>query len=372
MKRYFVPNILSEVEFEDLKKKSEAGDAVAQLQLSLACDTELRKLAETMYAGDWRFYSEEQQKELRGFAYDNLHNAKTEGNMDALLLSAFVSNDRKRKMEALYESAKAGNDIAAYNLWAMVFKRYRYALREILDKISTEDIYSEALALLIRAADNGNRNAAYAAFMFYHLILINKRVLEAYTIRLPGTDGCSEKQLASACLKYLRTAAERGQSDAQLSLSLYYQGKNFIADSLRAEKDLRLAEYWLSRSVSQGNPYAYLHLGDVFRSGDGCEKNNNEAWKCYAKVVNVLKKSRSKRAYYDKEEKIYKDDYLEWDKELLQNAHRGMGDILHEKGDYAKALAHYKCVSEDKVFKYLKMMKRKGLVIPPLPEDYRP
>lgn len=124
--------------------------------------------------------------------------------------------------------------------------------------------------------------------------------------------------------------------------------------------------------MSQGNPYAYLHLGDVFRSGDGCEKNNNEAWKCYAKVVNVLKKSRSKRAYYDKEEKIYKDDYLEWDKELLQNAHRGMGDILHEKGDYAKALAHYKCVSEDKVFKYLKMMKRKGLVIPPLPEDYRP
>lgn len=36
MKRYFVPNILSEVEFEDLKKKSETGDAVAQLQLSLA------------------------------------------------------------------------------------------------------------------------------------------------------------------------------------------------------------------------------------------------------------------------------------------------------------------------------------------------
>lgn len=168
------------------------------------------------------------------------------------------------------------------------------------------------------------------------------------------------------------TAAERGHSDAQFSLSLYYQGKDLIADSLGAEKDIRLAEYWLSRSMSQDNPAAYLHLGNMYRSGDGREKNNDEAYRCYVKVINVLKIPRSKRAYCDSEDKIYRNDYPWWDKELLKNAHKGMGDILHEKGDYAKALAHYKCVGEDKVFKYLKMMKRKGLEIPPLPEDYRP
>lgn len=76
MKRYYVPNILSEAEFDDLRKKADTGDAVAQLQVSLACDTGLRKLAEVMYAGDYRFYSEEQRNELRDFAYDDLHKAK--------------------------------------------------------------------------------------------------------------------------------------------------------------------------------------------------------------------------------------------------------------------------------------------------------
>lgn len=372
MKRYYVPNILSEAEFDDLRKKADTGDAVAQLQVSLACDTGLRKLAEVMYAGDYRFYSEEQRNELRDFAYDDLHKAKASGNMDALLLYASVSKNRKQKVGALYESAKAGNDIAAYNYWVIIFRRYRYASREVMDKFSKENIYSEALVFLLRAADNGNKNAAYAAFCFYELLLVNKRVLEEYTIELPGIDGCSEKELASACLKYLRTAAERGHSDAQFSLSLYYQGKDLIADSLGAEKDIRLAEYWLSRSMFQDNPAAYLHLGNMYRSGDGREKNNDEAYRCYVKVINVLKIPRSKRAYYDSEDKIYRNDYPWWDKELLKNAHKGMGDILHEKGDYAKALAHYKCVGEDKVFKYLKMMKRKGLEIPPLPEDYRP
>ena len=83
----------------------------------------------------------------------------------------------------------------------MVFKRYRYALREILDKISTEDIYSEALALLIRAADNGNKNAAYAAFCFYELLLVNKRVLEEYTIELKGVGVSMSQVSADSCGK---------------------------------------------------------------------------------------------------------------------------------------------------------------------------
>ena len=152
MKRYYVPNILSEAEFVDLRKKADTGDADAQLQVPLACDTGLRKLAEVMYAGDYRFYSEEQRNELRDFAYDDLHKAKASGNMDALLLYASVSKNRKQKVGALYESAKAGNDIAAYNYWVIIFRRYRYASREVMDKFSKENIYSEALVFLLRAA----------------------------------------------------------------------------------------------------------------------------------------------------------------------------------------------------------------------------
>lgn len=153
-----------------------------------------------MYAGDYRFYSEEQRNELRDFAYDDLHKAKASGNMDALLLYASVSKNRKQKEGALYESAKAGNDIAAYNYWVIIFRRYRYASREVMDKFSKENIYSEALVFLLRAA--------YAAFCFYELLLVNKRVLEEYTIELPGIDGCSEKELASACLKYLHSCGK--------------------------------------------------------------------------------------------------------------------------------------------------------------------
>ena len=105
-----------------------------------------------MYAGDYRFYSEEQRNELRDFAYDDLHKAKASGNMDALLLYASVSKNRKQKVGALYESAKAGNDIAAYNYWVIIFRRYRYASREVMDKFSKENIYSEALVFLLRAA----------------------------------------------------------------------------------------------------------------------------------------------------------------------------------------------------------------------------
>ena len=93
-----------------------------------------------MYAGDYRFYSEEQRNELRDFAYDDLHKAKASGNMDALLLYASVSKNRKQKVGALYESAKAGNDIAAYNYWVIIFRRYRYASREVMDKFSKENI----------------------------------------------------------------------------------------------------------------------------------------------------------------------------------------------------------------------------------------
>ena len=55
MKHYLIPTIITETEFEELKKKAEDGDAAAQLQVAFAYEPTLRTYAEELYGEQFRF-----------------------------------------------------------------------------------------------------------------------------------------------------------------------------------------------------------------------------------------------------------------------------------------------------------------------------
>jgi len=74
--------------------------------------------------------------------------------------------------------------------------------------------------------------------------------------------------------------AQRGDPHAQLVLSQAYAG-----GSLGVNLDHTKAFEWARKSADQGNPGAYLQLGDFYKGGTGVEKDYVEAAKWYRKAV---------------------------------------------------------------------------------------
>ena len=62
MKHYLIPTIITETEFEELKKKAEDGDAAAQLQVAFAYEPTLRTYAEELYGEQFRFWTKEEDR----------------------------------------------------------------------------------------------------------------------------------------------------------------------------------------------------------------------------------------------------------------------------------------------------------------------
>lgn len=121
----------------------------------------------------------------------------------------------------------------------------------------------QALAWILKAAEQGHRSAQYDLYFYYCEITGN---LEQANI-------------------WLKKAAEQGHCYAQIQLAWnYYHGDG-------VERSPQLSAMWLEKAAEQGLIDAQRFLGDAYRNGDGVQQDYTIAIKWYTKAaeqVNVL------------------------------------------------------------------------------------
>lgn len=74
-------------------------------------------------------------------------------------------------------------------------------------------------------------------------------------------------------LEYLRKAAKLGFASSQNNLGWHYYA------AIGVEKNLSEAIYWITRSVDQGEPFAYDSLGEILLDGNGFVQDDIETYK---------------------------------------------------------------------------------------------
>ena len=79
--------------------------------------------------------------------------------------------------------------------------------------------------------------------------------------------------------KWIRKAAELGDSEAQYKLGLMY------LDGQGVKKDETEAVRWLRKAAEQGQPDAQLRLGWMYKKGQGVVKDETEAVKWVRKAA---------------------------------------------------------------------------------------
>lgn len=417
MKRYLIPTILTETEFEELKKKAEGGDASAQLQVAFAYEPTLRNYAEKIYGEHYRFWTTEEDRLNRRKGLDFLSKAKNNGNTDSMLLSAYFwqkelddpnyeefSFDNNfgisdfghysdefedKKNEEIFidlqNSAKGGNDIAAYRYWMLCFSELW------LDDLIMEDNPSfypkntctctEAFDCLKRASDNGEMNSSWEVYQFFtHVCYFKEKIQDITTdndekkscenfLLLFGLNEMSKEEVGKNSIKYLKVAASQGHAEAQFDLARAYRGE-MIIDNMYIQRDDNQFEHWLSRAMEQDWAEAYLYLGDMYRNGDGRAKDNDAARKCYFRVIDIVSVPMDKRYHFNR---IRTDigNLIENEEDTRERAYCALGDIFDEEGDYAKAKANYEYGGEGRATRYVKKLKKKGIDIPAW-SDYKP
>ena len=412
MKRYLIPTILTETEFEELKKKAEGGDAAAQLQVAFAYEPTLRTYAEELYGEQYRCWSKEEGRLNRQKGLDFLSKAKNDGNADAMLLSAYFwqkelddpdydefgfdkdfgildySDEFKEKKNEeilldLQNSAKGGNDIAAYRYWMACFSELWCDDSAMEDNPSfySKNTCTEAFDCLKRASDNGEMNSSWEAYKFFtHVNYFKEKIQDITTdddekksrenfLLLFGLNEMSKEEVANNSIKYLKAAASQGHAEAQFDLAKAYRGE-MIIENIYIQRDDNQFDYWLSRAIEQDWAEAYLYLGDMYKNGDGRDKDNDAARKCYFRVIDIISIPKDERYYFNRirTDLHYPNVYEEETKEM---AYCGLGDIFDEEGDYAKAAANYEYGGNGRASRYIKKLKKKGINIPSW-SDYKP
>lgn len=412
MKRYLIPTILTETEFEELKKKAEAGDAAAQLQVAFAYEPTLRNYAEKIYGEHYRFWTTEEDRLNRRKGLDFLSKAKNNGNTDSMLLSAYFwqrelddpdydefgfdkdfgmldySDEFKEKkneeiLHDLQTSAKGGNDIAAYRYWMACFSELWWDDSALEDNPSfyTRNTCTEAFDCLKSASDNGEMNSSWEAYQFFtHVSYYKEKIQDSTTddderkscegfLLLFGLNEISNEEVEENIVKYLKVAASQGHAEAQFDLARAYHGE-MISDAVHFRRDDSQFEHWLSKALEQDWAEAYLYLGDMYRNGDGRAKDNDAARKCYFRVIDIVSVPMDKRYHFNR---IRTDigNLIENEEDTKERAYCALGDIFDEEGDYAKAKANYEYGGEGRATRYVKKLKKKGIDIPAW-SDYKP
>ena len=112
--------------------------------------------------------------------------------------------------------------------------------------------------------------------------LVDKHHIEAtYLYSLFFFKGRGVPKSLSKALVYLQKAAEKGYSPAQCRLgSCYAEGKG-------VERSFQKAIYWFNKSAEQNNISALVRLGSCYYKGRGVVPSNEEAFKCYKRIVDV-------------------------------------------------------------------------------------
>ncbi|KPK46778.1 MAG: hypothetical protein AMS22_17630, partial [Thiotrichales bacterium SG8_50] len=87
-------------------------------------------------------------------------------------------------------------------------------------------------------------------------------------------------EIQSPELVAIRNAAQRGDAGAELLLALtYLEGRDSVAP------DVRAGVHWLRAAAVAGQPYAQYRLGDLYHTGKGVAKNEQQAVSWWRKAA---------------------------------------------------------------------------------------
>ncbi|KAJ3015459.1 UNVERIFIED_CONTAM: hypothetical protein HDU68_012715 [Siphonaria sp. JEL0065] len=113
-----------------------------------------------------------------------------------------------------------------------------------------EKYYKEAVKWYTLSANQGNANGQYGlGCMYYYGIGLDKNEKEA--------------------VKWYTQSANQGNADGQYSLGILY--------AYGFDKNEKEAVKWYTLSANQGHSSACYRLGEMFRDGNGCEKDREKA-----------------------------------------------------------------------------------------------
>lgn len=183
----------------------------------------------------------------------------------------------------------------------------------------------------------------------------------------------SNKMNYEQALKYYYKAANKGHSDAMLSIgNLYYNG-------FGVPKDLSEAKKWYELAAVYVNPVAMYNLGFMYEKGLGTYSDINEALSWYTKSrdfgylpadIGVIF-MYSRRNYVNSEARLK--DYIEGATEGHPKAmeflgHFYFGEPVSESRDYSEALKWYLLAAEKgnyDAMNYVGFMYENGLGVEP-------
>lgn len=219
---------------EELRKKAEAGDAMAQCDLG-ACYEDGNGVAQDA-AEVLKWYQKAADQ-------GNARGQRCLANLYAQGLG--VKQDFHEAVKLYRMAAEQGDSPAMCNLGVC----YAHGYGVIQDQ-------TEAFQWYRRAAEKGNDLAQYAVGVCYDT-------------------GNGTTQDVSEAVKWYRKSAKQGCAAGEAALGVCYAYGDGVA------QDYTEAVKWLKSAVDKGNGCAMYYLGISYGYGYGVEKNQNEADRLY-------------------------------------------------------------------------------------------
>lgn len=224
--------------FDDLMKRAQSGDAVAQRRVALRFEQGQVVHRDYGAAAKWYRLSAD-QGDAR--AQDNL--------ADLYLAGNGVDKDPAQAAKWYQAAAEQGLSRSRYSLGNLYFRGN-----------GVEKDVEKAANLYETAANDGYDRAQYALGRLYHY-----------------GQGRDENQ--ETAVRWFRAAAQQGYAPAQRSLGIAYQFGHGV------ETDDALAVEWYAKAADQDDAKAEENLGFMYQAGRGVEKNYALAMEWYRKAA---------------------------------------------------------------------------------------
>lgn len=191
-----------------------------------------------------------------------------------------TDNETKEAFKYFKKSADAGYGPAAYNV-AMMYLNGNgtnlsdvEAIKYLRLGASYNEVKSQAsLGVIYLLGEYGEAKNPTEAQKYFELVLKSKapestQLLTGIGLKYTKLPGDENKKEA---FKYLKAAADRGETNAEYHLGLLYKEGN------GTPKNIPLAVQNFLKAGNGGNPFALIKLSEMSQTGDGVPKNKIKA-----------------------------------------------------------------------------------------------
>lgn len=272
--------------FDETKKKAEAGDAEAQVNLGILYANGEYVPEDTAKAMEWWQKAAEQgnavgQAKLGWWTY-------------------IVSKDVVKALELLQQSAAQGEPSAQQWLGS-IYSRDKIFVNGVLVNNKYKDA-SKAIELYLKAASQGNAQAANSlGYLYKEGKGVKKdtdksfewfrKAFELNQKAAEHGDKAAQKRLSEAyfygngitennekAIEWAEKAATQGTARDKFEL-----GAVFFRSGIGVPKDAVRAFEWARQAAEEGYVDAYYTIGEMYSNGEGVPKNIEKAFEWYLK-----------------------------------------------------------------------------------------